>query len=130
MQRLGSWSQCLQVHVLVRVLMTLVLLTGSVLPRARASMTVLVGEPFGNFGTMMPVGHTAIYLDHVCADVPLKLRACRVGEPEGVVVARYHRIGNIDWIATPVLEFLYAVERPEQIHGAEHDRIAGGGSVS
>ncbi len=77
---------------------------------ARASLTVLVGEPFGNFGTMMPVGHTAIYLDHLCADGPLKLRECLPGEPEGVVVARYHRIGQSDWIASPVLEFLYATQ--------------------
>ena len=28
---------------------------------------------------MMPVGHTAVYLDHVCADGPLKLRMCQPG---------------------------------------------------
>ena len=78
-------------------------------------MTVLVGEPFGNFGTMMPQGHTAIYLDHLCADGPLKLRECHAGEPEGVVVARYHRIGTTDWIASPVLEFLYASESPAAV---------------
>jgi hypothetical protein len=78
-------------------------------------MTVLVGEPFGNFGTMMPVGHTAVYLDRVCADGPLKLKICGAGEQPGVVVARYHRIGNLDWIASPVLEFLYAVQRPEEV---------------
>ncbi|GAC1417002.1 MAG: hypothetical protein NVSMB62_07170 [Acidobacteriaceae bacterium] len=74
-----------------------------------------MGEPFGKFGTMMPVGHTAIYLDRVCADGPLKLRACRPGEPAGVVVARYHSIGPYDWMATPILQFLYAAERPEEI---------------
>ena len=36
-----------------------------------AAFTVLVGEPFGRYGTMMPLGHTAIYLDRVCADGPL-----------------------------------------------------------
>ena len=82
---------------------------------ARASLTVLVGEPFGNFGTMMPVGHTAVYLDRVCADGPLKLRMCRPGEQAGVAVARYHAIGQYDWIASPILEFLYAVEDPAQV---------------
>lgn len=82
---------------------------------ARASLTVFVGEPFGKFGTMMPVGHTAVYLDRVCADGPLKLRMCREGEQAGVVVARYHAIGVYDWLATPVLEFLYAVEQPEDV---------------
>jgi hypothetical protein len=82
---------------------------------ARASVAVLVGEPFGNFGTMMPVGHTAIYLDHLCADGPLKLRACRPGEPEGVVVARYHQLGQYDWLASPVMEFLYATDDPAKV---------------
>ncbi len=76
---------------------------------------VLVGEPFGNFGTMMPVGHTAVYLDRVCADGPLKLRMCRPGEPQGVVVARYHDIGKLDWLASPVMEFLYGAERVDEI---------------
>ena len=31
-------------------------------PPMHAALTVLVGEPFGSFGTMMPLGHTAIYL--------------------------------------------------------------------
>ncbi|WP_157477233.1 DUF4105 domain-containing protein [Granulicella tundricola] len=83
--------------------------------QAHASLTVLVGEPFGPFGTMMPVGHAAIYLDHVCAAGPLKLRMCQPGEPEGVVIARYHQIGNLDWIATPVMQFLYATDSPQNI---------------
>jgi hypothetical protein len=82
---------------------------------AHASLTVLVGEPFGNFGTMMPVGHTAIYLDHVCADGPLKMRMCRPGEPQGVVIARYHQIGQYDWMVSPVMEFLYATDDPSKV---------------
>ncbi len=84
-------------------------------PRAHASVAVLVGEPFGNFGTMMPVGHTAIYLDHLCADGPLKLRTCRPGEPQGVVVARYHQLGQYDWLVSPVMEFLYATDDPSMV---------------
>ena len=83
--------------------------------QAWASLTVLVGEPFGNFGTMMPVGHTAIYLDRVCADGPLKLRMCGPGELQGVALARYHRIGETDWIASPILQFLYATDHPEEL---------------
>jgi hypothetical protein len=85
------------------------------LPQAHAGVTVLVGEPFGNFGTMMPVGHTAVYLDRVCADGPLKLRMCHPGEPQGVVIARYHQIGSLDWLASPVMEFLYATDRPSEV---------------
>ncbi len=83
--------------------------------RADAAVMVLVGEPFGSFGAMMPVGHSAIYLDHICADGPLHLRMCHADEPQGVVIARYHRVGKLDWIASPVMEFLYATQRPEDI---------------
>ncbi len=95
------------------ILSLLVLATAS----ARAALTVLVGEPFGNFGTMMPVGHTAIYLDRVCADGPLKLRMCQPGEAQGVAIARYHRIGGTDWIASPIMQFLYATDRLDEIPG-------------
>lgn len=101
------------------LLWTVLLLAGALTavapPAARADLTVLIGEPFGNFGTMMPVGHAAVYLDRVCADGPLKLRMCRPGEPAGVVVARYHAVGPYDWIATPILDFLYATEQPEDV---------------
>lgn len=80
-----------------------------------AGLTVLVGEPFGNFGTMMPVGHAAVYLDHVCAEGPLRLRMCRGDEPNGVVIARYHQVGGLDWLASPVMEFLYATSDPRRI---------------
>ena len=83
--------------------------------QARAALTVLVGEPFGNFGTMMPVGHAALYLDRICADGPLKVRMCRPGEPHGVALARYHQIGEYDWLASPVMEFLYATDRMEDV---------------
>ena len=82
---------------------------------AHASLTVLVGEPFGNFGTMMPTGHTSVYLDRVCADGPFKLRLCTPGEPQGVVVARYAYIGAYDWIASPVLQFFYAVDHADEV---------------
>ncbi len=82
---------------------------------ACASLTVFVGEPFGKFGTMMPVGHTAIYLDHVCAAGPLNVRMCQPDEPPGVVLARYHSIGKYDWLATPVMQFLYARSRADDV---------------
>lgn len=98
-------------RLLASTLLPLALLAGT----AHGSVTVLVGEPFGHFGTLLPVGHVAIYLDHLCADGPLKLRSCRAGEPEGVVVARYHNLGRVDWMASPVLEFLYAVPRADEV---------------
>jgi len=81
---------------------------------ARASLTLLLEEPFGKFGAMNPTGHAAVYLSHVCATSPLSLRRCREGE-EGVVISRYHRVSGYDWIAIPLLPYLYAVDRPDQV---------------
>jgi hypothetical protein len=81
---------------------------------AHASISILLEEPYGWFSHISPSGHTAIYLDHVCADTPLHLRPCHPGEL-GVVISRYNGIGNHDWIAIPLTGYLYAVENPEDI---------------
>jgi hypothetical protein len=41
---------------------------------AHAAVALLMEEPFGEFGTMNPTGHAALYLDHVCAASPTRLR--------------------------------------------------------
>jgi hypothetical protein len=91
---------------------------------ARADMALLLEEPFGQFGAMTPTGHAAIYLSRVCAASPLRLRRCAKGEP-GAVISRYHRVAGYDLIAIPVIPYLYAVDRVEQI-----PREVGGGDVA
>jgi hypothetical protein len=81
---------------------------------AHASVTLLLEEPYGTFGGMNPTGHAAVYLSNVCAASPLSLRRCGRGE-QGVVISRYHRISGYDWIAIPLLPYLYAVDRPDQV---------------
>ncbi len=81
---------------------------------ARASVAVLLEEPFGTFGGMNPTGHSAIYLSHVCAASPVSLRRCEEGE-QGVVISRYHRVSGYDWLAIPLLPYLYAVDRSDQV---------------
>ena len=71
--------------------------------------STLMEEPYGDLGAFDPAGHTAVYLNHVCAASPTRLRACQPGE-FGVVIGRYHRIGGYDWIAVPLIPYLYAVE--------------------
>jgi len=87
---------------------------------------VLVEEPYGSMVGMNPTGHSAIYLDHVCADSPVKLRPCADGEL-GVVVSRYKSIGGYDWLATPLLGYLYAVDSvddiPDSVDKAAEDRL-------
>jgi hypothetical protein len=80
----------------------------------RASVTLLLEEPFGTFGGMNPTGHAAVYLSRICAASPISLRRCNEGE-QGVVLSRYHRVSGYDWIAIPVLPYLYAVDRPDQV---------------
>lgn len=81
---------------------------------ADASVTLLLEEPYGTFGGMNPTGHVAIYLSRVCAASPTALRRCQPGE-QGVVISRYHRVAGYDWLAIPVLPYLYAVERPDEV---------------
>jgi len=77
--------------------------------RANAHATVLLEEPYGFYGSLLPTGHSAIYLDRVCAETPLVLRRCEAGEL-GVVLTRYPGIGGYDWVAIPLVSFLYSVE--------------------
>jgi hypothetical protein len=79
-----------------------------------SGVALLVGEPFGKFGSINPTGHAAIYLSGVCAESPTTLRLCRP-EETGVVISRYNRIGGFDWIAVPLVPYLYAVERLEDV---------------
>jgi len=83
-------------------------------PAARAEMAVLLEEPFGMFGAMNPTGHAAIYFSRICADSPHQLRRCAAGE-SGVVISRYHEVAGYDWLAIPLIPYLYAVERPEDV---------------
>jgi hypothetical protein len=75
----------------------------------RAQAALLMEEPFGLYGTINPTGHNAIYLKNVCAETPLKLRRCQAGEL-GVVISRYEGVDGYDWVAIPLIPYLYAVE--------------------
>ncbi len=87
----------------------LLLLLPSACLRAHASASLLLEEPFGAFGALNPTGHAAIYLDRVCAETPTLLRRCGPGE-SGAVISRYHRVSGYDWLAIPLLPYLYAVQ--------------------
>jgi hypothetical protein len=92
----------------------LLMLLLSCVPMANAAAALFMEEPFGMFGHVTPTGHAAIYLSGVCAASPTLLRSCQPGET-GVVISRYHRVGGYDWIAIPLIPYLYAVDRPEQV---------------
>jgi hypothetical protein len=82
--------------------------------RANAAAALLLEEPYGKLGAFMAQGHVAIYLSRVCAETPLVLRRCRPGET-GSVIARYNKVSGYDWIATPLIPYLYAVEKTDDV---------------
>jgi hypothetical protein len=81
---------------------------------AHASVALLMEEPYGTFGAFNPTGHAAVYLNHICAETPTELRPCRNGE-YGVVISRYHKIDGYDWIAIPLIPYLYAVDMVAEV---------------
>src|SRR6202034_1548749 len=83
-------------------------------PPARASATLLLEEPYGHMGFFTATGHAAVYLSGVCARSPVELRPCAPGET-GIVISRYDGVDGYDWVAIPLVPYLYAVERPENI---------------
>src|ERR1700746_1170547 len=98
-----------------RALGTLLVLVSACacLPRA-SSATLLLEEPYGKLGFFSATGHVAVYLSGVCAESPLKLRPCVPGEIGGVI-SRYDGVGKYDWVAVPLIPYLYAVDRPEDV---------------
>ena len=103
-----------RIQLVGRGLCVLTLLGLSLVPRANATATLLLEEPYGKLGFFTATGHAAVYLSGVCADSPLVLRHCTTGET-GVVLSRYNGVGGYDWIAIPLIPYLYAVEKPESV---------------
>jgi hypothetical protein len=99
---------------ILRGLCTLFVLAVACASSARGSATLLLEEPYGKLGFFTATGHAAVYLSGVCAETPLALRPCAPGEL-GAVISRYNGVGGHDWVAVPLIPYLYAVERAEDI---------------
>ena len=95
-------------------LCTILLFCLGSIPRAQAGATLLLEEPYSYDGALAGTGHAAVYLSHVCSVSPIYLRLCNEGE-SGVVLSRYDGIGGYDWIAIPLIPYLYAVNQPEDV---------------
>jgi hypothetical protein len=97
-----------------RALCTLLVLVPGCASLAGASATLLLEEPYGKLGFFTATGHAAVYLSGVCAETPLVLRLCAAGEL-GAVISRYDGVGGYDWVAIPLIPYLYAVEQSDDI---------------
>ena len=88
-----------------------------------AQAALLMEEPYGFFGAVNPTGHNAIYFSRICAETPVKLRRCQPGET-GAVIARYQGINGYDWVAIPLLPYLYSVENSADVPArVDHDTV-------
>jgi hypothetical protein len=98
----------------MKLLLLLFLMSVAGTGRSYGDVALMVEEPYGFFGSINPTGHSAIYLNHVCAETPTLLRRCQPGET-GVVISRYSGVRKLDWVAIPLLPYLYAVEQVEDV---------------
>ena len=98
---------------LERLCILLLFCLGSI-SRAHAGATLFLEEPYSYDGALAGTGHAAVYLSRVCSVSPVILRPCAEGE-SGVVLSRYDGIAGYDWIAIPLIPYLYAVDRPEAV---------------
>src|SRR5579864_409359 len=96
------------------ILCTLAMAMSGCAQRADASVTLLLEEPYGKLGFFTATGHAAVYLSGVCAESPTVLRPCKGGE-DGIVLSRYDGVGKYDWVAIPLIPYLYAVEDSDAI---------------
>jgi hypothetical protein len=80
----------------------------------RAQAALLMEEPYGFFGSVNPTGHNAIYFERICAETPTHLRRCQSGEL-GAVISRYQGINGYDWVAIPLVPYLYSVEKASEV---------------
>src|SRR5580704_8351893 len=91
--------------------------------QGHAQAALLMEEPYGFFGAVNPTGHNAIYFERICADTPVKLRRCGPGEL-GAVIARYQGIDGYDWVAIPLIPYLYSVENAADVPAhVDHDLV-------
>lgn len=101
-------------HSLIYTFALIVVIGAFCCARGQSQAALLLEEPYGFFGTLNPTGHNAIYFERICAETPVEVRRCRAGEL-GAVIARYQGIDGYDWVAIPLLPYLYSVENASDV---------------
>ena len=101
-------------------------LLAAVCPRGYAQAALLLQDADGIAEAFSPIGHESVYFARICAAGPTKLRRCAPGEL-GAVVSRHRGIGGYDWLAMPLIPYLYSVENasevPAQVNRAMVQRL-------
>jgi len=83
-------------------------------PCSHAQAALLMENADGISRVFDPTGHEALYFARICAETPTRLRRCVPGEL-GVAISRYKGIGGYDWLAVPLLPYLYSVENAQAV---------------
>ncbi len=94
-------------------LMSLALAAG-VCAHAGAQAALFMEDADGFSRALDPTGHEAVYFARICAESPTQLRRCKPGE-SGVVISRYKGIEGYDWLAMPLIPYLYSVDHGSQV---------------
>ena len=89
-------------------------LAAGVCAHARAKAALLMEDADGFSRALDPTGHEAIYFARICAESPTRLRRCKAGD-SGAVISRYKGIDGYDWLAMPLIPYLYSVDHASQV---------------
>jgi hypothetical protein len=94
--------------------------------RGRAQGALLLQDADSLAAIFSPLGHQSMYFARICAASLTQLRRCAPGEL-GVVIARHSGMANYDWLALPVIPYLYSVEDasavPARVDGEAVQRL-------
>lgn len=100
----------------LRGVLGVVVVWAGLVSAARADAVLLMEDPVRSLeGKFTSVGHSAVWFDRLCSDDHVTIRACRPGE-QGAVVSRYPGLtSRQDWLAIPVAEYLFSVDREQDV---------------
>jgi hypothetical protein len=88
----------------------------AVCPRAHSQAALLLEDADGISRALDPTGHDAVYFARICAASSTRLRRCALGE-QGVVISRYEGLAGYDWLAVPLIPYLYSLDNPHAVPG-------------
>jgi len=97
-----------------RLLMIGLAFAAAVCPHGLAQGALLLQDSDGLSAALSPTGHTSVYFARICAASLTQLRRCAPGEL-GVVIARHRHIAGYDWLAVPLIPYLYSVETASEV---------------
>ena len=96
------------------LLMVGLVFAAAAFPRGHAQGALLLQDSDGLSAALSPTGHTSVYFARICAASLTRLRRCAPGEL-GMVIARHRHIAGYDWLAVPLIPYLYSVEAASEV---------------